>query len=341
MKRVRFIINPISGGRRKRSIPDIIETEIDKELFDYEIVTTSQAGEANILAKQAREEGYDVVVAVGGDGTINEVAKAIVHSKTALGIIPCGSGNGLARHMMLPLNVKNAVKVINRYEIDDYDYGIIDGHPFFVTCGMGFDAFVSMKFAESGKRGPITYVQKVLEEGLKYQPETYEIRDEHGNRFYKAFLISCANASQYGNNAVIAPQASMSDGLMDVIIMEPFDLIEAPQISIDMFNKTLDMNSKIKSFTCKNLLIHRRKPGVIHYDGEPVEAGTDIKIELKEKGIKILYNASADKSRRKPNAIQSAAAELFNEINVVREDLSKHTRHIQALNKVIQKKLNR
>lgn len=119
---------------------------------------------------------------------------------------------------------------------------------------MGFDAFVSMKFAESGKRGPISYAENILREGLKYQPETYTLEDETGTKQYKAFLISCANASQYGNNAYIAPQASMSDGLMDVVIMEPFDVLEAPQVSFDMFNKTLDKHSKIKSFRCKSCI---------------------------------------------------------------------------------------
>lgn len=122
---------------------------------------------------------------------------------------------------------------------------------------MGFDAFISMKFAESGKRGPVTYLENILREGLKYKPEVYEIEDENGKSSYRAFLVSCANASQYGNNAYIAPQASMSDGLLDVIIMEPFDMLDAPQISIDMFNKTLDRNSKIKTFRTRHIHIHR------------------------------------------------------------------------------------
>jgi diacylglycerol kinase family enzyme len=268
------------------------------------------------------------------------VARSIVHTQTALGIIPCGSGNGLARHLMIPLNIRKAIDIINICEIHDLDYGIINNHPFFCTCGMGFDAYVSMKFAEAGKRGPITYVQKVLEEGVKYQPETYEIQDENGSIKYKAFLISCANASQYGNNAYIAPQASMSDGLMDVIIMEPFDFLEAPQISIDMFNKTLDKSSKIKTFRTKKLHIHRSKPGVIHYDGDPFMADADVEVVLQEKGVKMLVNPNADKSLRKPNALQSAAADLFNEINVVRDDLTKQRRHVLALSKVLQKKLN-
>lgn len=132
------------------------------------------------------------------------------------------------------------------HTVHDLDYGLINNIPFFCTCGMGFDAFISMKFAEAGKRGPVTYLENILREGLKYKPETYEIIDENGTSIRRAFLISCANASQYGNNAYIAPQASMSDGLLDITIMEPLDMIEASQISIDMFNKTLNNNSKLR-----------------------------------------------------------------------------------------------
>ena len=321
-KKAVFVINLISGTSDKAAIPGLIDQYIDKTKFEYEIAITQYAGHASEIATKAKDDGVDVVVAVGGDGTVNEVARAIVHSNTALGIIPCGSGNGLARHLLLPLNVRKAIDVINRGEVRQLDYGIINDYPFFCTCGMGFDAFVSMKFAEAGKRGPITYVENVLREGLKYKPETYIIEDENGTLRYKAFLISCANASQYGNNAYIAPQASMSDGLMDVIIMEPFDVFEAPQISIEMFSKTLDKNSKIKTFRTRHLHIHRDKPGVIHYDGDPVMTGADIVIELKPKGINIIVNTMADRSERQPNALQNAAAELFNEINEIRDGIA-------------------
>jgi len=313
---------------------------LDKDKFEYELCLTERPGHACEIATNAKDAGTDIVVAIGGDGTVNEVARSIIQSKTALGIIPCGSGNGLARHLILPMNIKKSIEMINICEIHDLDYGTINEHPFFCTCGMGFDAVVSQKFAEAGKRGPISYVENVLREGLKYKPETYEITDETGAKRHKAFLISCANASQYGNNAYIAPQASMSDGLLDVIIMEPFDMLEAPQISIDMFNKTLDKNSKIKTFKCKELHIHRKNKGVIHYDGDPVMADEDIDIRIHEKGIRIIVNPYGDKSTRKPNMIQSAAADLFNEINIVREDITKQTRHIQALSKVLQRRLN-
>lgn len=341
MKRIVFIMNPISGTQNKAGIPELIERTLDYEQFSYELRLTEHAGHASEIANEAKEQGVDIVVAIGGDGTVNEVARAIVHSNTALGIMPCGSGNGLARHLLLPMNLKKSIEILNRCEIHELDYGIINGHAFFCTCGMGFDAFVSQKFAEAGKRGPITYVENVLREGLKYKPETYEIQDEQGTTRAKAFLISCANASQYGNNAYIAPQASMSDGLLDVIIMEPFDVLEAPQISIEMFNKTLDKNSKIKTFKCQRLHIHRKQPGFIHYDGDPVMTDADVDIELKPKGIRVVVNPDGDKRLRRPNALQSAASELFNEINIVRDDLTKQRRHVLALSKVLQRKLNK
>ena len=219
-KKILFIMNPISGNAKKTGIPKIIETTLDTGLFDFEIEQTKYVGHACELAVKAKDNGYDAVVAVGGDGTVNDVAKALTHSETALGIIPCGSGNGLARHLMLPMDIAKAVEVINAFTIHDLDYGVINDIPFFCTCGMGFDAFISMKFAESGRRGPVTYLENILREGVKYKPETYEIKDESGSSLCRAFLISCANASQYGNNAYIAPQASMSDGLLDVIVIK-------------------------------------------------------------------------------------------------------------------------
>ncbi len=340
MKNIVFIMNPISGTVSKSAIPSMIEKLLDKELFSYDIRETQYAGHATEIAHQAIDEGVDIVCAIGGDGTVNEVGRALIGSQTALAIIPCGSGNGLARHLMLPMDAGKAIKIINMCEIHNLDYGIINEKPFFCTCGMGFDAFISMKFAEAGKRGLTTYLENVLKEGLKYEPETYEIEDETGKKRYKAFLISAANASQYGNNAYIAPQASMSDGKLDVIIMEPFDVLEAPQISIDMFNKTLDKNSKIKTFKTQHIHVSRKEPGLIHYDGDPVMTDADVDISIVSKGIKMVVNPHADKSHRQPNMVQTAFSEFFNDINAVRDNITKQGHRVQVLNKLLLRKLN-
>lgn len=182
----------------KSGIPEAIDEYLDKSKFSYEILETQYAGQAEEMSREAAKEGIDVVVAIGGDGTVNEVARGITHTSTALGIIPCGSGNGLARHLLIPINIKKSLEIINACEIHDLDYGNINGHDFFCTCGMGFDAFISFKFAEAGKRGPITYVQQVLETGIKYKPQTYELSTDEDTKTYKAFLVTCANASQRG-----------------------------------------------------------------------------------------------------------------------------------------------
>ena len=342
-KRIIFIVNPISGTASKEHIPEQIAEVMDSERFDYEVRFTEYRGHAAEITRAAAKDGADVVVAVGGDGTVNEVARSLVHTDTALGIIPCGSGNGLARHLCIPLNVTKALELINTCQIESFDYGVINGLPFFCTCGMGFDAFISLKFAEAGKRGPITYVENVLKEGLKYKPETYEIVDDTGTSRYKAFLIACANASQYGNNAYIAPGATMKDGEMDVIIMEPFTALDAPQIAADLFMKTLGNNSKIKTFRTRSLHIHRKEPGAIHYDGDPIMTDNDIDVRIEHLGIKIVANPEVSEDEAQPNQVLNAFSDFFNNINNVREDITqdieKGGRKIQAINKVLLRKL--
>lgn len=287
-KSITFIVNPISGVHGKEFILHLINKHIDRNQYDYTICKTEYAGHASEIARDAAEKGIDIVTAIGGDGTINEIGRSLIHTDTALGIIPCGSGNGLARHLHIPINVWGAIETLNRGFIKDIDYGIIDNHPFFCTCGVGFDAFVSLKFADSGKRGLLTYLENTLHESLKYQPETYEIENELGTVRHKAFLIACANASQYGNNAYIAPQASLTDGMMDITILEPFTVLDVPALSFQLFNKTLDQNSRIKIMKEKKITIHRHQEGVFHFDGDPMMGGKDLTVEVVHRGLRVI-----------------------------------------------------
>lgn len=313
-KKIVFIVNPISGTKSKEGLKPLIDDIIDNERFDYTIARTEYAGHASVIASQCVAEGIDICVAVGGDGTVNEVARSLVHSHTALGIIPCGSGNGLARHLCLPMDMKGAMEIINMGETDHFDYGVINDQPFFCTCGMGFDAFVSLKFAESGKRGLATYVENVLKEGLTYQPDTYTVKDESGLHHHKAFLIACANAAQYGNNAYIAPGASMQDGMLDVIVMEPFNVFEASTIAVDLFSKTLNNNSHIKRFQSRQIHIHREKPGAVHFDGDPISMEKEIDVKIIPLGLLAVINPKAVEDNAQPNKVVDKISNVVNKI---------------------------
>lgn len=303
-KKISFIVNPKSGTQSKEHILHLLDEKLDRTKFLSEIVYTEYAGHAIEIAAQKAKENEFAVVAIGGDGTINEIARSLVHTKTALGIIPCGSGNGLARHLQIPMDSKRAIEIINEGVLDVIDYGKINDVPFFCTCGVGFDAFVSLKFAKAGRRGPLTYLEKTLLESLKYQPETYELETEDGTLKYKAFLIACGNASQYGNNAYIAPQATLTDGLLDVTILEPFTVLDVPSLSFQLFNKTIDQNSRIKTFRCRKLRIHRTKPGVVHFDGDPMMMGEDIEVKVFKEGLQVIVPPYAEKDSS--NVLQRA-----------------------------------
>ncbi len=326
-KKLLFIANPISGTHDKQPIIDSLPGFLDAEYFEWSVEWTDHRGHAAELAQQASADGIDVCVAIGGDGTVNEVARSLRHSNTALAIIPMGSGNGLARHLQIPMDPDGALRVLSECQIEALDYGLINDIPFFCTCGMGFDAFISEKFAGSGKRGLMTYIENTLRGGLSYQPETYELEIDGMKEHYKAFLIACGNASQYGNNFYIAPQASMSDGLLDVTLIEPLNVLEAPQLVMQMLNKTIDTNSHVRTFQCQSLHVHRTQPGVIHYDGDPAEAGNDIDIRLVPKGLRVVVNKNASANR--PPLIH-AMQELYDQVT---SDIKSQQRKLLSINK--------
>ncbi len=315
--RITFIVNPISGTKSKAGIEQLIDETLDASVHEWRVLRTEYAGHASVIASQCVSQHDDICVAVGGDGTVNEVARSLIHTDTALGIVPCGSGNGLARHLCLPMNMKESLKIINTAQTDFFDYGVINDQPFFCTCGMGFDAFVSEKFAEAGKRGLTTYIENVLVQSVKYKPDTYIVEDETGLHKYKAFLITCANAAQYGNHAYIAPGASMQDGVLDVIVMEPFTILEAPQMAIDLFAKTLGNNHRIKTFQAKRVHIRREKEDAIHYDGDPMPMGRDIEISVEPLGLKAVVNPDGKEDSAEPNKMMNAMSWLANSLNIL------------------------
>lgn len=339
-KKIVFVVNPISGTQGKKAILKSIDERLDRSIYDYQIMETQYAGHATEIAADAVKEGVHIVVAIGGDGTINEIARSLIHTNTALGIIPCGSGNGLARHLHIPMDHKAAIELLNKDYQVCIDYGKINDIPFFCTCGVGFDAFVSLKFADSGKRGLLTYLENTLHESLTYQPETYEIENEEGTVKHKAFLIACGNASQYGNNAYIAPQASLTDGMMDVTILEPFTVLDVPTLSFQLFNKTIDQNSCIKTMRTKKIKIRRHKPGVFHYDGDPVMGGENLEVELVPHGLYVV--TTVKKERVENDNILQMISEYFSGLKPKGEEfLAKPQSHLFELNRTLLRKLSK
>ena len=293
MKRsITIIINPIAGVRPKDEIPNIVNTILSSEMFDVEIKFTEYAGHASKIAKDAVARRIDSVVAIGGDGTINETAKSLIGSNTALGIVPMGSGNGLARHIQIPLEMSRALDVVKSGHRDMIDYGDVNGRIFFCTAGVGFDAMVSKDFAKRAGRGPINYAKSVIDIFSHYNPMTYSIYTDDEKVNEKAFLIAIGNAAQYGNNAFITPRASMNDGMLDVTLIKPFPLIQAPQITMQLFSKSLDKNPNVKSFRSENIrIVTPTKKSIVHIDGEPHEMEGILKINVHHNGLYVLTPA--------------------------------------------------
>ena len=287
-EKIAFIVNPISGGRSKNGFEEMVRKSLNLSNFDPIISYSEKPGHASDLAKEALAQNIKKIIAVGGDGTVNEVAKMLINSDAALGIIPFGSGNGLARHMGISVDPAKAIEQLNSATIKINDAGVINGMPFFCTSGMGFDAHIGKIFATLKGRGFIGYVKAVLKEFASYKPQQYKLIVNGVATTKNAFLITFANASQYGNNAYIAPQADVADGKLDVCILKPFPVYSMPALALRVFNKTADKSSFMETMKGTEITIERESSGPIHLDGEPFETGKEIKIEIIPACLKIL-----------------------------------------------------
>lgn len=290
MKNIAFIINPISGTQNKRRIPKLIDHLLDREQWMPDVVFTEYKGHATELAARYAALGYYAVVAVGGDGTVNEVATGLRDKQTALGIIPVGSGNGFARHLGISMLVNRAIERLNHVEAVSADYGMANDLPFFVTCGTGFDAYISEDFQKAGKRGLATYVEKIFKDFFSYSPAHYRIEGDGVDIDTNAFLITFANCNQWGNAAQIAPKASIQDGKMDIAIVSKLPLIAAPAFALRLFTKSINDSFCMNSITAKEVILHRDEAAPFHLDGDPVQMPEDIRIRIVQDGIRILVD---------------------------------------------------
>ncbi|MFB0497979.1 diacylglycerol kinase family protein [Mucilaginibacter sp. Mucisp84] len=286
-----FIINPISGGKKKDGVPELIKDTVDAGVMEPVIAFSDGIAHARVIAAEAVGK-FDTVVAVGGDGTVNEVASAIVDTDTSLGIVPFGSGNGLSRFLGIPMDTRDAIKNLASGRTEIIDSARINGQPFFNMAGMGFDAHISEIFSHGKKRGFISYIKSSIKEVVGYQPQNYHL-DIDGKKYdYKAFMLSIANSSQYGNNVHISPKASLQDGLLDVCVIKPFPLWRFPEMSMRMLIKATESSKYVEIIRGKQILIKREHTGPIHLDGEPQVAGTGIDITILPKSLKVIVGPS-------------------------------------------------
>jgi diacylglycerol kinase (ATP) len=288
MKNILFIINPISGTGRQKNITELISREVDKSKFNLELRLTEYAGHATELCKEAIAKGTEIVVAVGGDGTVNEIGQALVGSDSALGIIPAGSGNGLARHLKIPFNTKKAIAVINAGKVRKIDTATVNDKIFLSIAGVGYDAFVAKKFSKAGKRGFFSYFRIVSGEYPAYRPKKYVLEVDGKTITRRALLIAFANSNQFGNNTSIDPKASLDDGFIDLCILRRIPLLLIPFYVPLLFSKMFHKTQYIEIIRAKEATITRKKGKTMHFDGDPVTMGKKLEMKVNPLSLNII-----------------------------------------------------
>ncbi len=285
-----FIINPISGTAQKHNIPEMIYRIIKTDKSRIKIVLTRYAGHGRELAAEAVQQGIPYIISVGGDGTMNEIASSLLYTESSLGIIPMGSGNGLARHLNIPLDTEKAIHLLNNFSITTIDSGNINGMPFFCTAGIGLDAQVSKVFDELPTRGLKTYTKAFLKKVRSYRGDDLVIRINGADKEITGrFLLSTfANSNQYGNNAFIAPNASLTDQQLNLVLMRPVNVVEALEKIYKLFSKKLDTDRDVTQLVFHNIEIERNVEGPAHIDGDPVLLGKNISVKCVPHALRLL-----------------------------------------------------
>jgi len=286
--RVRFIINPISGGKKKEHIPETIRKACLEFNLDADIFLCSSISETKEKTKDAIQLNYRAVIAVGGDGTINLIGTELINTRVALGIIPMGSGNGLARSLDIPFDIKKAIKTISDYNLQSIDTGEVNGIPFINLSGIGFDAHVAGIFHNSQRRGLISYAKIILREFYRFKQEPLEIQLEGNSIHTNAFLLTVCNGPQFGNNAIIAPLASLRDGIFHITILKRLKWFDAPRLAYRLFNGTIHLDSNTDCYSATEIKIVRSKNGLMNIDGEPIMLSNNLHIVMRPLSLNVL-----------------------------------------------------
>ena len=286
-QRIRFIINPISGVGKKGDLPEQIEKYLDHSKFVYDIVFTEYRKHAKKLAYEASMNGVDIVCAVGGDGSVHEVGTSLIGSQTKLAILPCGSGNGLARHMGIPVNIAKAIECINKEASIRMDTVLVNDKPFLGIGGYGFDAIVAKKFDSYHKRGFWSYVKLVLREFMRYNPINISVDLNGEIKTMPVVLCTIANASEFGNGFVVSPTSDVTDGKIELCILKPFSMWFAPSVIYRFFRRTSHKSkfAEVIPFQKARIKLSQK---IAHYDGEPFDVRDELNIQVVPSSLNIL-----------------------------------------------------
>ncbi len=286
-QKIRFIINPISGVGKKGDLPDIIEATLDHNQFDYDIVITEYKKHAKKIAYDASLESVDIVCAVGGDGSVHEVGTALIGTQTKLAIIPCGSGNGLARHLGIPMNIEKAIECINNNLSIKMDTVLVNDKPFLGIGGYGFDAWIAKKFDNYKKRGFWSYVKLVFREFWKYNPINVSVDLNGEIKSMPVVLCTIANSSEFGNGFVVSPNSDVTDGKIELCILKPFSFWSAPSVVYRFFRRTSHKSKFTEVISFQKARI-KLSQNIAHYDGEPFDVRTELNVQVVPRSLNIL-----------------------------------------------------
>jgi diacylglycerol kinase (ATP) len=283
-----FVVNARSGANRALDMPRVIRETCDVE---HRVFACDRKEDVDHAIAHAAADGHDVIVAVGGDGTVHEVAKRLIGSKLALAIVPTGSGNGFARHHGVPMSHRAAIRALRRANRITIDTGEVNGAPFIGVMGIGFAARIAHQFAELPQRGLRSYVRAALGSFFRYRCNDYEIEIDGATTRHRAFLVEIANTAHWGNGFRIAPQASTRDGLLDLVVISPISLVDALPFGARLRFGRMDRSRRAMTRKVAELVIRRECEGEGHLDGEPVVLGAELRVRVRPRSLTLLVPA--------------------------------------------------
>lgn len=293
--KLRFIFNPCSG--RNRRSPILRERAVEfirRHGLDGRVVSTERPRHATELARRAVDDGCTLVAAIGGDGTMNEVASGLVGTGVTFGLIPCGSGNGLGRHLGIPGPGRGAFRTLLAGRPRVIDTGLVNGFDFFNAMGLGFEADIAVRFSRLERRGLLGYVRVGVPAFFRHVPEQCTVTNGTGTYQLRTLTLAVMNSDQYGNDAIVAPGASVDDGRLDLVCVPPVGVLAACGLLARLPLKSFDRSPVVTRMTGTQFVIERAKPGWIHTDGEPRAATRRLEVSVRPGSLRVMVPGPAN-----------------------------------------------